>query len=86
VSRASGSTPPPIGGELDKTFPNLTLLEFDADKDGERLLNYGYGSRLIPYFGLPATDGKSTGKYIEGSVKGDGAVGQIAPRLKELLE
>jgi hypothetical protein len=73
-------------GELDKTFPNLTLLEFDADQDGERLLNHGYGSRLIPYFGLPAADGKASGKYIEGSIKGDGTVSQLAPRLKELLQ
>jgi hypothetical protein len=73
-------------GLLDKSFPNLTLLEFDADKDGERLLNAGYGSRLIPYFGVPGADGRANGKHMEGSVKGDGAVGEITPRLKQLLE
>jgi thiol-disulfide isomerase/thioredoxin len=73
-------------GLLDASFPNLTLLEFDADKDGERLLNAGYGSRLIPYFGVPGPDGRATGKHLEGSVKGDGAVNEIAPRLKKLLE
>src|ERR1051325_2532921 len=60
-------------GLLDASFPNLTLLEFDADKEGERLLNAGYGSRLIPYFGVPGPDGRATGKHLEGSVKGDGA-------------
>jgi hypothetical protein len=73
-------------GLLDKSFPNLTLLEFDADKDGERLLNAGYGSRLIPYFCLPGPDGRATDKHVEGSVKGDGAVNEITPRLKKLLE
>jgi hypothetical protein len=73
-------------GLLDKSLPNLTLLEFDADRDGERLLNAGYGSRLIPYFGVPGKDGRATGKHMEGSIKGDGAVGEITPRLKQLLE
>jgi thiol-disulfide isomerase/thioredoxin len=72
-------------GDLDKSFPDLTLLEFDADKDGERLLNANYETRLIPYFGKPGPDGRGTGDHIEGSVKGDGAVGEITPRLKKLL-
>lgn len=72
-------------GELDAQFPNLTLLEFDADHDGERLLEAGYHSRFIPLFAVPGSDGKSTGKQIEGSIKGADAVAEISPRLKQLL-
>ena len=71
-------------GDLDKAFPDLTLLEFDADRDGERLVTANYNTRLIPYFGVPAPDGRGTGRHIEGSVKGD-AVADISPRLRNLL-
>ena len=72
-------------GELDSTFPDLTLLEFDQDADGDRLKAAGYVSRLIPLFALPNPDGTSSGKQAEGGVKGDRAVGVIVPRLRELL-
>lgn len=72
-------------GELDKDFPTLTLLEYDLDMDGARLQTAGYKPRYIPFIGVPAEDGRASSKAIEGSVKGDGAVGNIAPRLKELM-
>ena len=72
-------------GDLDATFPKLSILAFDADKDTEALANAGYFSRLIPLLALPGPDGRASGKQIEGGIKGDGAVGYIAPRLKELL-
>jgi thiol-disulfide isomerase/thioredoxin len=72
-------------GELDKEFPNLTLLEYDTDRDGERLVTANYNTRLIPYFGVPGPDGRGTGKHIEGGVKGSVAVEDIAPRLHDLL-
>ncbi len=72
-------------GELDATFPELTLLEFDADADGERLRAAGYNSTYIPLFVLPATDGRSSGQQIEGGIKGEGAVANLVPRLRELL-
>jgi thiol-disulfide isomerase/thioredoxin len=71
--------------KLDAAFPTLRLLEFDNDRDGERLAMAGYVSRYIPLFARPNSDGRSSGRQIEGSVKGDGAVGEIAPRLKTLL-
>src|SRR5215470_492206 len=37
-------------GKLDAAFPTLTLLEFDTDRDGERLAMAGYTSNLIPLF------------------------------------
>jgi hypothetical protein len=73
-------------GDLDAAFPDLNILAFDADRDGERLASAGYVSRLIPLFALPAADGTASGKQVEGGIKGDGAVAYITPRLKGLLE
>lgn len=73
------------GGKLDAAFPGLRLLEFDLDRDRERLHAAGYASRMIPLFALPRADGTASGEQIEGSIKGDGAVDQIAPRLRALL-
>jgi hypothetical protein len=72
-------------GELDADFPSLTLLEMDLDVDRERLMSAGYESELIPLFVLPGADGRATNKRFEGSVKGDRAVSNIAPRLRGLL-
>ena len=72
-------------GELDHAFSGLTVLEFDLDRDSERLVSAGYESRYIPLFALPARDGTASGKQIEGAIKGDGAVAFIVPRLKDLL-
>jgi len=73
-------------GELDAVFPGLRLIEFDLDRDRDRLDRAGYGSKMIPLFALPREDGTGSGEQIEGSIKGPGAVGQIAPRLRRLLE
>lgn len=72
-------------GALDADFPTLTLLEFDLDEDRERLVTAGYVSEYIPLFALPAADGRASGKQFSGSVKGDGAVANISPRLRALL-
>lgn len=72
-------------GELDAVFPGLRLLEFDLDRDQDRLVKAGYQSRMIPLFAVPRADGVGSGDQIEGSIKGPGAVDQIAPRLKGLL-
>ena len=71
--------------KLDRAFPRLRLLEFDDDWDAGRLAMAGYSGRLIPMFVRPNPDGRSSGRQIEGSVKGDGAVDQIVPRLRGLL-
>ncbi len=73
-------------GELDASFPDLNILVFDMDRDSERLASAGYVSKYIPLFALPAADGSSSGKQVEGGVKGDGAVAYITPRLKGLLQ
>ncbi len=72
-------------GKLDAEFSALRLLEFDFDRDEGRLRDAGYVSALIPLFAAPGADGRASGRQIYGSVKGDGAVGEIVPRLQTLL-
>jgi len=72
-------------GELDAAFPRLRVLEFDLDRDAERLAAAGYTSRLIPLFVSPNEDGKASDRRIEGSVKGEAAVMNIAGRLRGIL-
>ena len=63
----------------------MDLLAFDEDRDNERLAAAGYVSKLIPLFALPGLDGRASGKQVEGGIKGEGAVGFIAPRLEKML-
>jgi thiol-disulfide isomerase/thioredoxin len=72
-------------GELDTVFPKLRLLEFDHDRDEARLRDAGCVSRLIPLFAKPDASGHCSSQRIEGSIKGDGAVAEITPRLRNLL-
>ena len=72
-------------GRLDAEFPTLTLLELDADLDGEKLASAGYFSELIPLFAVPAADGRASGVQIEGGIKGDGAVDNVVTRLRPLI-
>jgi hypothetical protein len=72
-------------GELDATFPTLTLLEFDADRDRERLRFAGYSAGYIPMLALPRADGTASGRQVEGGVKGDLAVTVVSDKLKGLI-
>jgi hypothetical protein len=72
-------------GKLDDAFPALRLLVFDAERDHDGLVKAGYDSELIPLFMVPADDGRASGRHIEGSIKGEGAVSEITPRLRALL-
>lgn len=72
-------------GSLDAELPGLTLLEFDHDRDSERLQAAGYAWRYVPLFAKPGADGRASGRAVEGSIKGEGAVAQIVPRLRGLL-
>lgn len=72
-------------GQLDRDFPSLRLLEFDRDRDEQRLGRAGCLSRLIPLFALPDAEGRCSGRRIEGSIKGPDAVAEIKPRLSALL-
>jgi thiol-disulfide isomerase/thioredoxin len=73
-------------GKLDATLPRLRLVEFDLDRDKDRLERAGYTSKLVPLFVAPAADGTAGPLRMEGSVKGDGAVEQIVPRLVALVQ
>jgi hypothetical protein len=72
-------------GELDATFPGLTLFEFDLDRDRDRLRQAGYASKYIPLFALPDESGRASGRQVEGGIKGEGAVAYMTPRLRALL-
>ena len=71
--------------QLDAEFPGLRVLAFDADRDDAALVAAGYQSEMLPLFALPGRDGRATGKQFEGSIKGDGAVAEIAPHLRGLV-
>lgn len=71
--------------QLDDQFGDLRLIMFDADRDGDALGAAGYHSPMIPLFALPNPDGRASGKQFGGSIKGDGAVAQIAPNLHALV-
>jgi hypothetical protein len=73
-------------GKLDDKFPTLTLLVFDLDADGDRLKRAQFAPGYIPYFGIPGEDGHATSNATEGSIKGEGAIENISPRLEELVQ
>lgn len=72
-------------GELNDAFGQVDFLVFDLDKDAARLGAAGYASRMIPLVVVPGPDGRGTDKRIEGSIKGDGAVANMKPRVQALL-
>lgn len=72
-------------GALDAKLPSIRFVEFDLDRDEDRLKAAGYTSQYIPLFAAPLADGRASGKQIAGSVKGPGAPDEITPRLLQLL-
>jgi len=74
-------------GELDDALAGTKFIEFDADHDRAELKAAGYASKYIPLFSVPASNGHSSGRWIEGSIKGDSAVREnLVPRLLALLD
>lgn len=55
--------------EFDAKFADYTFLEFNLDRDGERLLDAGYGSKFIPLFILPGPDAKRKESFQVSEVK-----------------
>jgi thiol:disulfide interchange protein len=74
-------------GELDDALAGTKFIEFDADHDRAELKAAGYSSKYIPLFSVPASNGHSSGRAIEGSIKGDKAVREnLVPRLLALMD
>lgn len=72
-------------GKLDEEFGDLDFLQFDVDFDNERLAYGNYETSTIPLLAVPREDGNASEKYMSGSIKGDGAVNEMTPRLKKML-
>jgi thiol-disulfide isomerase/thioredoxin len=71
-------------GELDAELGDVEFIDYDFDVAHEGLNAAGYRSKFIPLFALPKSDGSSSGRQIEGGIKGDGTVDDILQRLQEL--
>jgi len=72
-------------GRLDAELPDLRVIVFDADRDDAALIAAGYRSQMIPLFSEAGPDGRAGTHRMEGGIKGDGAVAQLAARLRDLL-
>ncbi|MFO7561189.1 MAG: thioredoxin family protein [Enhygromyxa sp.] len=72
-------------GTLDESLAGVRLLEFDLDRDRDRLVAAGYSSRMIPLFVAPRPDGRAGARRSEGGVKGPAAVEDLRERLVALV-
>lgn len=72
-------------GELDKTLGDVSFLEFDADRDKERLEKAGYTSTYIPLFVIPDAQGKATARRVEGGIKGETVVAYLTRRIRAII-
>jgi thiol-disulfide isomerase/thioredoxin len=72
--------------QLDADFPNLTLLQFDLDRDGKALEQAGYTSELIPLFAIPTADGRASAHRESGGVKVGDNVKLLTTKLHRLLD
>lgn len=72
-------------GQLDGELAQVMVLAYDADRDRARLEAAGYQSKMIPLLAIPTAGGLNSGKMLQGSVKGPGAVGDLVPRVQRLL-
>jgi thiol-disulfide isomerase/thioredoxin len=74
-----------VDHQLDAELGGLRLLAFDGDRDEPALDVAGYRSDMLPLFALPERNGRASGKQFAGSIKGSGAVAEIAPHLRSLV-
>lgn len=72
-------------GQLDAELGQVMVLAYDADRDRARLEAAGYQSKMIPLLALPSATGFNSGKMLQGSIKGPGAVRELVPRVQQLL-
>ncbi len=74
-----------LAGKLDRELAGVRFVAYDLDRSRELLDEAGYSSTLIPLFCVPESDGRGGPRRIFGSIKGPAAVGEIMPRLQQLL-
>lgn len=72
-------------GQLDAELGQVMVLAYDADRDSVRLAAAGYQSKMIPLLAIPTSAGLNSGKMLQGSIKGPGAVREMVPRVQQLL-
>lgn len=70
---------------LDGELPDLTLLEFDFDRDELALDKAGYTSPLIPLFVVPAADGRASPRRAFGGKHGIDNVPLLTGKVRALL-
>src|SRR4029077_18975182 len=75
-----------VAHQLDGEFPNVTLLQFDLDRDAKALDQAGYTSELIPLFALPGPDGRASSRRESGGVKVGDNVKLLTGKLHRLLD
>lgn len=75
-----------VAGDFDATLAGVRFLEFNLDRDRDRLAAAGYTSRYIPLFAVPEGSGRASGRQVEGGVKGPGAAQYVVGRLVPLIE
>jgi hypothetical protein len=73
-----------LRGDLDARYGNLTVLEYDHDRDKDALKAAGYVDTYIPVFALPAADGRPQRSFA-GSIKGPEGLTRILSDLEKLL-
>jgi len=73
-------------GSFNTQLAGITFLEFDADRDRDRLTRAGYNSRMIPLLAVPNPDGSSSKLRSEGGIKGPKAAGYVAQKLLRMLQ
>lgn len=67
-------------GRLDQRLSKTTLLEFDVDKDGDRLAAAGYTMKFVPFVALPGADGHPA-ETQEATGKGASAWTELMAKL-----
>ena len=74
-------------GALDDVVGDVDFVQFDLDRDRKRLDAADCDSEMIPLVAVvDAQSGRcSRDERMAGSIKGDGAVAQMTPRLRALL-
>ena len=72
-------------GRFDEDLAGVRFLEFDLDRDRDRLIVAGYRSKMIPLFIAPGPDGRPGPRRTEGGVKGPKTVDHLRERLIPLV-